>query len=315
MTGAKQHALDQIATLADQHGISIDEIAVRLNKTKPSVMRDGGGSLLKTLMGYVGGIFVFSGVCLLIGMMWDDMSSAERVIITFGPGLIAFIMGALCLKDQRFEKAATPFFLAGAGLQPTGMFVYMHEYLQPTGDMFLPVLGVSGVMLAQQFAGFLKWRRSSLAFFSIMFWAFFIGTALGKLRIDGDLAAVTLSLSLMCLSAAADRSPHRAIAPFWYFIGTAGLLSGYFELIRGSSLELSYLGLNAFMVWLSISLASRTVLLVSVAGLMGWLAWYTDKYFAHVIGWPVALIILGFVMIALSAYAMKLGRMIKASSA
>ncbi len=97
----------------------------------------------------------------------------------------------------------------------------------------------------------------------------------------------------------------------WYFIGTAGSLGGFFDLVKGSSLELSYLGLNAYVIYLSILLASRIVLLVSVLGLMGWLGWYTDQYLADVMGWPIALIVLGFIMIGLSAYAVKLGRAIK----
>jgi len=112
------------------------------------------------------------------------------------------------------------------------------------------------------------------------------------------------------LSSAADRSRHRAIAPFWYFLATAGLLSGFFDLVKGSRLELSYLGLNAFMIYLSIVLASRAVLLVSVVGLMSWLGWYTHEYLADIVGWPIALIVLGMVMIGLSAYAVRMGRAI-----
>jgi hypothetical protein len=221
------------------------------------------------------------------------------------------MMGVLCLKDQRFENAATPFFLVAAFLQPFGMFVCLNEYFPPSADASLPVLAISGVMLAQQAMGFIAWRRSVLGFFSILFWTVFIGTAMAKMRIDGDIAAIASSVSLLCLSRAADRTPHRAIAPLWYFIGTAGSLGGFFDLVKGSSLELSYLGLNAYMIYLSMLLASRTVLLVSVLGLLGWLGWYTDKYLADVMGWPIALIVLGFVMIELSAYAVKLGRAIK----
>lgn len=311
MNAAREEALEQIAALVRQHGIGIGEIADRLKEGESFAVIDKGGSVLKTALGYVGGTFIFSGVALLIHIIWHDISSAERVIITFGPGLIAFIMGALCLKDQRFEKAITPFFLIAAFLEPFGILVCLNEYFPQSTDVSLPVLAISGVMLAQQFMGFVAWRRTCLGFFSILFWTIFIGTAMAKMRIDGNIATIALSVSLLCLSRAADRTAHRAIAPLWYFIGTAGSLSGFFHLVRGSSLELSYLGLNACMIYLSILLASRTVLLVSVLGLMVWLGWYTDLYLANVMGWPIALIVLGFIMIGLSAYAVKLGRGIK----
>lgn len=317
MSSAKGDTLDQIAALAAAQGITIEDIVAHFKGAQPSPVgeREGHGHLLKTLLGYVGGIFVFSGICLLISMVWDGLGSAERVIITLGPGLIAFVMGVLCLKDSRYTNATTPFFLAAAALQPTGMFVYMNEYLQPADDAYLPVLAVTGLMLVQQFSAFLKWRRACLAFFSILFWAFFIGTLMAKLEIDGDVAAVAMGLSLLCLGAAADGTPHRAISPFWYFVGTSWLLGGFFELVSGSAFELLSLGITAFMIWLSIRLASRTVLFVSVITLMGWLAWYTSKYFADVTGWPVALIVLGLMMIGVSAYAVKLGRQIRTSPA
>ena len=43
------------------------------------------------------------------------------------------------------------------------------------------------------------------------------------------------------------------------------------------------------------------------------MSYFAFEYFADVIGWPVALIILGLCMMGLSAYAVKLGRKIGVS--
>jgi hypothetical protein len=50
------------------------------------------------------------------------------------------------------------------------------------------------------------------------------------------------------------------------------------------------------------------MLVVSVFGLIGYLSYFTYEYFANVIGWPVAMIVMGMVMIGVSAYAYKLGQ-------
>jgi len=310
MTSARDEALEQIANLARQHSLAIDEIAARLKGDEPPSAADNGAVTLKTLLGYLGGVFIFSGIGLLIRMIWNDMSSAQRVIVTLGPGLVAFILGALCLEDERFEKASGPLFLVAAFLQPFGMVVFLREYRPQSEDVLLSTMAISGVMLLQQAAGFVAWRRTSLGFFSILFWAIFISTAMDKMMIDSDEAAIALSVSLLCLSSAADRSRHRGIAPFWYFVGTAGLLGSFFDFVRGTRFELTYLGLNAFTIYLSVVLASRTVLVVSVLGLMTWLGWYTHEYLADIVGWPIALIALGMVMIWLSAYAVRMGRAI-----
>jgi len=243
------------------------------------------------------------------------MTSAQRVIITLGPGLLAFILGALSLRDPRFAKVSTPLFLTAVFMQPFGMFVFVNEYFPDSWDPMLPALAISAVMLVQQAVGFIAWRQTSFAFFSILFWSVFVGMAMSEAGIYGGKAAVALSISLLCLSSAADRTPHRAIAPFWYLIGTGGLLGGFFDLASGTRWELSYLGVNAFMIYLSIVLASRAILLISVLALMAWLGWYTDEYLADVIGWPIALIALGMVMLGLSAYAVRMGQTIKTAKA
>jgi hypothetical protein len=56
---------------------------------------------------------------------------------------------------------------------------------------------------------------------------------------------------------------------------------------------------------------SRTLLLVSTFALLGFLGYYTEEYFADVTGWPIALMIMGFLLIGVSAYAVKLGQKIK----
>lgn len=97
---------------------------------------------------------------------------------------------------------------------------------------------------------------------------------------------------------------------FWYFISGLVLLASYWKLFEGTALDLTYLGLNAFLVYLSITVASHTLLFVSVLGLFFYMGYFANEYFADVIGWPLSLIVLGIVMMGLSAYAVKLGRTI-----
>ncbi len=305
----KKGALLQIAHLARRYDITTAEIAAEI-AGNPTPAHEKSTSLIKTLLSYIGGIFIFSGIGLLINMIWDDIGSAERVIITFGPGLTAFILGILGMKDRRFEKAVTPLFLIAALAQPAGLFVFLHEYAPDSSDTAMAAIAVAAIMLAQQFLAFMKWKRTSLLFFTLVFWTMLIGTALSRLDAPSELIGTALGLSLLCLSASIASTPHRAITPFWYFWSTLFLLGGYFDGVNNTMLELTYLGLNAFMIYLSIRLASRTMLFVSAIGLLSWLGWFTDKYFAHITGWPVALIVMGFLMIGLSAYAFKLGQKI-----
>ena len=115
---------------------------------------------------------------------------------------------------------------------------------------------------------------------------------------------------MLSLSWAVGKTRHRAITLLWYFVGGVTLLSAWWALFEGSWFDLSYLGINAFLVYFSIAAASRTLLFVSVLGLLGYLGYFAEEYFADVVGWPICLIILGLAMMGLSAYAVRLGRKI-----
>ncbi len=305
MVSERQSALERIVALAESHGIAADEIAQHMTMAKTPV-RQGG--IVKALLAYTGGTFIFAGLGLLVSMIWPDIGSLQRVIITLGPGMVAFVLGILAHRDARFQKGATPLFLVAAFLQPTGLFVFLDEFVPKTGAPELAALVVFGVLTLQQGMAFLQLGRASLLFLALLFWLAFIGTTMVWLRVDEDVTAITVGLSALLLSRFATMRGHHAITPFWYFIGGGVLLGGVFAAVEGGPAEIAYLGVNGFLVYLSIRLASRAMLAVSVFGLIGYLSYFTNEYFANVIGWPVAMIVMGMVMIGLSAYAFKLGQ-------
>lgn len=307
MTEARNYALSEIVRLATEHDISVEEIAGRLAHT-PTPAREKG--LVGRLFNYIGGIFVFSGICVLANMIWGDIGSLQRVVITFGAGLTAFVLAMATLRDARFTKAATPLFLVSALLQPTGMFVFLNEYVPEGGQPILAAMLVFAVLTIQHALAFFSTQRTSLLFLTLLFWNFFIGTAMDYFDIDEEIIGVAMGISMLTLSWRIGKTAHRSITPFWHFIGGATLLTSWWALFEGTWFDVSFLGLNAFLIYLSIAASSRTLLFVSVMGLLSYLAYFADEYFADVVGWPICLIVLGLVMMGLSAYAVKLGRKI-----
>lgn len=312
MSDAKDTALNEIAALAATHSISAEEIAVRLGQVQARTS-ERQGSILKQLLGYTGGIFIFSGIGLLFGMIWEDIAPSQRVILTLGTGLAAYVLAWVCHRDERYDRAATPLFLISALLQPAGLFIFLYEYMPSSGAPELAALMVFSVMTAQQGLTFWSLQRTSLLFLSFLFWTAALASAMEWLDFDGRTAAMIVGVSTLCLSRAADKTRHRGIAPVWYFFGGAILLCGFWAWVEGTPLDLAYLGLNGFMVFLSIRVASRTLLFVSVIGLFGYLSYFTYEYFADVTGWPIALIVMGLAMIGLSALAVRLGKRITTS--
>jgi len=168
----KDDALQDIVSLAKHNQISLAEIALALEAHTRQPNQEESGSVLSKLFGYIGGIFVFAGIGVFISMYWDDFSSASRVIVTLGTGLMAFVMGLICVADSKYERAATPLFLISSVLQPTGIMVMLQEY-SSGGDVRHGLLFMAAYMLVQQGATFWAKQRTVLAFGAILFGCIF----------------------------------------------------------------------------------------------------------------------------------------------
>ena len=125
-------------------------------------------------------------------------------------------------------------------------------------------------------------------------------------EINHNLIGTVIGTSLLCIAYALNNSRHAAIAPFWYFIGSVCLLGSVFDAVEHTPFELAYLGIVAFMIFLSTFVRSRTLLLVSTLAMLCYIGWFTEENFADTLGWPLALIIAGLALIGLGSMAVKL---------
>ena len=124
-----------------------------------------------------------------------------------------------------------------------------------------------------------------------------------------------IGTSLLFIAYALNQSKHSAIAAFWYFIGAIVQLWSVFETVKHSALEPLYLGVCALIIFISTYVRSRTLLLVGTLAMLFYIGYYTAKHFANTVGWPIALVLIGIALIALSSLAVKLNnKYIKAGS-
>ena len=302
---AKKQALKQIGDIARQHDLTAAEILEELSPSdEPS---DSKSSVLTRLFGYLGGIFVLAGLGVFIEMQWGAMNSIARITVTLGSGIAAFVMALFALGDERWEKTATPLFLLAALLQPTGILVAIDEFSRG-GDERHAILLTSGVLLIQQTLTFLETRRTVLLFMALIFAVCLYGTAMDLADLDEDLIVFTLGLSVLLVTYSTDRTPHAAIAPFWYFVSSAAMLAGLFSLIQDSVLEILFLAAACGLVFLSTWVKSRGLLFVGTVAILSYVGYYTAENFSHVVGWPIALILFGLLLIGLSAVAFRINR-------
>ena len=302
MTG-KEDALGQIVDIAARHKLNADEIVSALNKQQAPDQAERSSSVLARILAYLGGIFVLAGIALFINMQWDHFSAAARVLVTLGTGFAIYLFALVTMTDERFARVTTPLLLVSALLQPTGIIVMLEEYARGRapehGILFMCV-----VMFLQQFLTFLAKNRTVLLFTSIFFGAAGFGTLCDILDVDFEIIALALGIGLICVCYVTDKSVHKAITPFWYLAGATFFLGGAFELLDGKAFEVLFFGFAAGVMYLGTVVRSRVLLFVSVIALTS----YTGYYFRDSLANAFGLIVLGFLLIGLSAFAMKLNR-------
>ncbi len=300
-------ALEQIAAIARAHGLSATEVAAAIEPSSDDAGARRTQGVLVHVLGVLGGTFVFAGVGVFIALQWSELNAAARVLVTLGSGLIAFVLAVLGTRDRRFDKAATPLFLAAAVLEPGGMIVAFAEF-GSGGDWRLASLVTSGAMAAQFALTFGVLGRSALLFLTILFSTTFFWTALDLMDADSAVISIVLGTSMLLAAVGVDRSGRSEITPFWYFAGAAAFLYGFFDVVERTPLEVTFLGVAAAFVYGSVLLHSRTLLAVATLAILAYTAYFTGEHFVDSVGWPLALVAFGLVLIGLSALAVRIDR-------
>ena len=310
----KKEALNNIVLLAKQHGITIAEIEKLLkspaNKSETLSSSDSTekNSILMKVFAYVGGIFVLSGVGVYLNMFWEVLGSPARVLITFGTGFALYIWAVVATKTNKKHGMIIPVFLLSAFLQMTGLFVFLHEYFPPTNDHRNAVIVVMLVMLVQQLISFISLKQTVLLLNSFFFGGALLLTLFDKVGLSEGANYAITGVTMLLLTFRTSTTEYRAISGFCYFVSSMYFLAGMFKLLEDSPLEVLYLGVTAAGIYISTVIKSKTTLFSSVLWMIIFISFFSHKYFAQSVGWPLTLIFLGIVFILISVYSIKLSK-------
>lgn len=309
---SKQVALQEIIDIVKNHQLSIQEVIAALTDTKNVTKQRAAGALSK-IFSYIGSILVFSGICIFIGMKWEQLESIERIAVTLGIGFVLFQIAVAIMDSTKYSRVTTPLLLIAALFQPTGIFVMLDEFSRGD-DTLYGVLFMSLIMFIQQGFIFLWKKRTTLAFLTILFGSIFFITALELLEVESNVISFAIGLSLMLISWVLGHSSHRAISSFWYFFGSISLLISSFDFLKNQTYEVLFLGLAAILIYVSIAAQNRTLLFVGTLAMLSYISHYTYTHFNDVLGWPIVLIICGTAFIGIGAVAMKINAKFMAPS-
>ncbi|NND68248.1 MAG: DUF2157 domain-containing protein [Halioglobus sp.] len=228
----KPGALKYIRQLMNTYDISPAEVETAYDAHDSAEDLPGSrnrGEVARRLFTYLGAIFIFAGASTYIGTFWDTMGSAVRVLVTLGSGYLLLIALVAALHEDRYPKLVLPLTLASAFMMTGGWYVLLDEFFPQSDDWRAATLFVSGVMAVHMAALFAGYRRTALAFVSLVFVYGFLHVGLDKLGLDIAYIAIALGASVFLIGTALEETPHSVLAEPALLIGVCWLNSGLFD--------------------------------------------------------------------------------------
>jgi MFS family permease len=286
------------------------------NITGNSDKHESSKNLINVFYG-IGAIIALVGVVILVEQNWNEIGFLGRVLVTMGISVVTYIAAFLLNKPPQKVISQVMFTISGA-LAPLGIYVLLNEANISFG---WPFQFYAACALSIIF-GFSLWatRKNILVLLTVGFasWAYysFVLKIFGNSNYDLlKWASMLLGFSYIMISygyqsyQAEDPSEEKektAIKNVLYGFGTLFILAAGISV--GGLFDLIFIAIIFGAFYGSVFLKSRAMLTFASLFLMAHIAKLTSDYFVDSIGWPVALIIIGFLVIGVGYMAFALNK-------
>lgn len=302
-------------------GLISRQEAMSAFESEPRALEESKHHLnISEIMYYIGGGIVFLGIFILLVQNWESFNSALRIIIALGSSIAAFVVAALLFKNEELKKVSQAFFLISSLLAPVGFFVVLNEMGVESPSLGLQTF-VFTLLTCLWFAAFWIYRQTILLFFTIAFATAFFFTLVGfisqpLLLYEQDIVQyrlLVIGLSYISLGYFLRSTAQSVLTGVLYgfgsllFLGTALWLGGYSP-DQNMFWELVYPLLVFGAIFLSVSLKSRALLTFGTVFLIAYIGKITGEYFSEGLGWPLALVLAGLLIMMVGYYAVRISR-------
>lgn len=309
----KEELLQELSVKVSTGKISREEVFSRLNFIPATQQASDEGTkrfshFSVTKMLYVlGAAIVIIGIVIFVAQIWDDIGSFGRIAVTLGLGLLIAAMGSMLLKQKPEDNIGPIFHFIGGMLIPGGAVVTLSE-LEVDFVSLWPVAITFGVIFVFYLLLNAIHKHPILTFFAIANGTAFI-YLLVEAMVEGpyyrheDLYAyltMVIGASYLLLAHAFRVGWNRHLIGALYLFGSGGFLGAAFSQVFDSvPWQLLYFLIVLGGLFLSVYMKSRSILVMSTLFLIAHVSYITREYFADSLGWPISLVILGFVFIGL----------------
>ncbi len=261
-----------------------------------------------TKMLYVlGAAIIIIGIIIFVQQIWIDIGSFGRVSLTLGLGMLFTGLGSVLLSSHADKNLGNVFHLIGGLLVPGGSLVLVYEIYGEASTLW-PVVVAFGLISVFYLLLNLSHKTAVLTLFTIFNCTCFVYVLTAAIledsysAVDDVFAYLTILIGVCYLILThfhTDLWDKRLIGAL-HFFGITGILGGAFSQVFDSGAwEMLYFIVVTAGFLLAVYMKSRTILIMSSIFLIAHVSYITSQYFADSIGWPITLVLLGFMFIGL----------------
>lgn len=321
----KKSVLQSIAELSSKGLLKKEEMLsafesqkIEESQDKSSLFKDVG---LAEMMYFIGALIVAIGIGVLIFQNWAMLNTVTKILTTLGFGIVAYIVGVILNKEEKYGAVGYAFHLIGALVIPTGIAVTFYEAGIKVDAVQIQAT-IGGILTLLYLISYFIFKKSLFTFFTIIYASWFF-IAITDLLVGGgatfsnlqfyEFRILVLGLSYMSLAYYFSMTTQRGLSGFLYGFGSHFtllaiiLLSGWG--VSGNIFwELAMPFAVAGILYLSVKLKRRSLLTFGTIYLMAYILKITGEYFSQTLGWSFSLIFSGLMLIGVGYYAFTLGK-------
>ncbi len=312
----KQQLLSFIEEQINQGKITKDDLAQITKESRsetehnsPTPTKEESSKKIIITFYVIGAIIAIAGVTILVGQHWNEIGFIGRVLVSLGISLVAYI-SAMILNKPHQRIASQVLFMISAVLAPLGAYVLLDHAniditlsVQVATSLVLSIIFATALFVSKKnvltliTVGFATWLYYATLMYMFNFsyynadflkWASMLLGA-SYILIAYGYGSITKALEKN------DLREKRAVANMLYGVGTLAILAAGISV--GGIFDLVFIAFIFAAFYGSVYLKSRGMLNLAALFLIMHIIKLTSKYFVGSIGWSLALIVVGFLMI------------------
>ncbi|MDD4319811.1 MAG: DUF2157 domain-containing protein [Candidatus Peribacteraceae bacterium] len=316
----KQSLLSAVRAAAAAEHVTRAELLAAFDQGTTTVM--GHQSRLTRALYIIGGLIVLFGIGVFVTQQWPSLNSTTRILVTFGCGIVAHVMGVLFLSRKNTEEVSQVFLVLGFFLLPTGILVAFREFDVQWDWNAVQSLAAFALLLLY-LPSYLVKKTPAFLLFSVFAgtWLFFAFTNVLLLESMHDwrqefheYRVLVTGCSYLLLGWSFRIRPiPDFIANLLFAVGSilvlgATLEMGRWRLDHNVFWEIVHPFLSLGFVYLSVLKRIQSFLIWGSVFMMAYIVKISGEYFQQSLGWPLALVIAGLLLIGMGYASVSLNR-------